>query len=165
MTDVPSDTEDEFHRLLGASLESLGRSDYAAALAEAQSAFAIYSEWAEMWDHHLGAATCLRIAADAAEGLLNYDGALGFLREGILLSLQHLDLRSEAEFVMHLSTATRASGDKIGARIFAFAAEAMFEIASMEDDLTQEEVEELEETKALVNQLCWRDFFSFRSPH
>jgi hypothetical protein len=163
MTDVPEELQDRFHRLIEDAYESLMIDEAQHALDQALDAYSIYTDYAAMWDHHLGAAHSLRVAAEASQRLGDCEGGIDYARRGILLSMQHLSGHEEAGFVVQLSQITRVSGDLIGARIYGFAAEAMYSHVELDDDAPDEEVEDLEEKKDYVQTLVWQDFDKFCS--
>jgi len=60
MTDVPEELQDRFHRLIEHAYGSLMIDEDQEALDQALDAYAIYTDVAGMWDHHLGVAHALR---------------------------------------------------------------------------------------------------------
>lgn len=164
MTNVPDELQDLFHRLIEQSYESLLADQPQQALDQALQANAIYTDYAEMWDHHVGARHTLRVAAEASQRLGDYEGGVEYARRGVLLCLQHLFGEDEAGFIVQLSQIARASGDLLGARIYGFAAEAMLSHVEVDDDDPQDEVEALEKEKEYVQTLIWQDLDKFCPP-
>ena len=163
MTNVPDELQDRFHELINQSYASLLGDQPQQALDQALEAYAIYTDYAEMWDHHVGAKHSLRVAAEASQRLGNFEAGIDYARRGVLLCIQHLYGDHEAEFITQLSQITRASGDLLGARIFGFAAEAMYSHV-VTDDFSEDELELFHENKEHVQTLIWQDLDKFCPP-
>jgi hypothetical protein len=164
MTDVPDELQDQFHQSIEKAYELMLADQAQEALDAALQAYAIYTDYAEMWDHHVGAKHALIVAAETSCRLGDYAGGIEYARRGVLLCLQHLFGEDEAGFITQLSQITRASGDLLGARIYAFAAEAMLSHVEKDDTDPEDEVEVFNQNKEYVQTLIWQDIDKFCPP-
>ena len=163
MTDVPDELQDQFHQSIEKAYELMLADQAQEALDAALQAYAIYTDYAEMWDHHVGAKHALRVAAETSCRLGDYAGGIDYARRGVLLCLQHLYGDDEAGFIVQLSQITRASGDLLGARIYGFAAEAMYSHV-VTNDFPEDELEVFHQNKEHVQTLIWQDLDKFCPP-